>query len=120
MKNESLVRISTATGREIEVPAWQLDKCEMEKFASAYYGEKIICDYGLIYAGRVSVVCRCRTCQPVLKVKSYFYFEVGFITDDEMDYGFAKTVFVPFSHVTAEIGDAKVCFTDGKLKFLFD
>ncbi len=118
--SEELVKISTAIGDEINVPAWQLDKLKMEEFAEKHYGKKIICDYGVIYAGRVAVVCRCRSCQPTLKVEGYYYFQAGFLTEDEMGYRFQKTVFVPFSHVTADVGKAKVCFSDGKLHFLFE
>lgn len=111
-------KITNVLGDVIMVPQWQLQKSAMEKFASEHYGEVVICDPGLVYDGRVAVVWRCRSCVQQLKVLGYFCFQVGF-RDYPADFEYDVLVFVPFSHVTAQIAEAKVCFSEGRLQFLF-
>lgn len=113
----NLIKIKTAQGDDIFVPAWQLVKQKMEEFASKHYGKQIICDPGLIYDGRIAVVWRCRYYLPTLEVAGYFYFHNEF-RDYPVDFEYPVLVFAPFSHVTAEVGGAKVSFNDGKLAFL--
>ena len=102
-------KITNVLGDVIMVPQWQLQKSAMEKFASEHYGEVVICDPGLVYDGRVAVVWRCRSCVQQLK---------GF-RDYPADFEYDVLAFVPFSHVTAQIAEAKVCFSEGRLQFLF-
>ena len=111
-------KITNVLGDVIMVPQWQLQKSAMEKFASEHYGEVVICDPGLVYDGRVAVVWRCRSCVQQLKVLGYFCFQVGF-RDYPVDFEYDVLAFVPFSHVTAQIAEAKVCFSEGRLQFLF-
>lgn len=114
---EKLVKITSVRGDIIKVPEWQLDKCKMEETASKHYGKPIICDPGIIYDSRIALVWRCRSCLPTLEVVGYFYFHNEF-RDFPTDFEYPVYVFTPFSHVTAIVGGAKVCFNEGKLNFL--
>ena len=111
-------KITNVLGDVIMVPQWQLQKSAVGKVASEHYGEVVICDPGLVYDGRVAVVWRCRSCMQQLKVLGYFCFQVGF-RDYPADFEYDVLAFVPFSHVTAQIAEAKVCFSEGRLQFLF-